>query len=180
MFNSQGYAALASLSLYLGLRLVAESLVELTLHSGRNRIVRRMMAAVGHPVIELVRRQFELDPRYIHLSLFFLASHPRPVREARLFVADDAFQPQTGDDSKVVGDDHHRRAGGVATGLERDVAAVIAVERWLDPGIRDRAEEGSDDTLTLLNVSRRGGRERAAMLPRREPFAASRRIASGS
>jgi 23S rRNA pseudouridine2605 synthase/16S rRNA pseudouridine516 synthase len=36
----------------------AESLVEITLHSGRNRIVRRMMAAVGHPVIELVRRQF--------------------------------------------------------------------------------------------------------------------------
>lgn len=34
------------------------SLVELTLHSGRNRIVRRMMAAVGHPVAELVRRQF--------------------------------------------------------------------------------------------------------------------------
>ncbi|MFE1666203.1 pseudouridine synthase [Microbacterium sp. P02] len=35
-----------------------ESLVELTLHSGKNRIVRRMMAAVGHPVRELVRRQF--------------------------------------------------------------------------------------------------------------------------
>jgi pseudouridine synthase len=35
-----------------------ESLVELTLHSGRNRIVRRMLAAVGHPVKELVRRQF--------------------------------------------------------------------------------------------------------------------------
>ncbi|MCT9821179.1 rRNA pseudouridine synthase [Microbacterium sp. W1N] len=34
------------------------SLVELTLHSGRNRIVRRMMAATGHPVRELVRRQF--------------------------------------------------------------------------------------------------------------------------
>lgn len=34
------------------------SLVELTLHSGRNRIVRRMMAAVRHPVEELVRRQF--------------------------------------------------------------------------------------------------------------------------
>lgn len=34
------------------------SLIELTLHSGRNRIVRRMMAAVGHPVVELVRRQF--------------------------------------------------------------------------------------------------------------------------
>ncbi|HBR88286.1 MAG TPA: MFS transporter, partial [Microbacterium sp.] len=34
------------------------SLVQLTLHSGRNRIVRRMMDAVGHPVEDLVRRQF--------------------------------------------------------------------------------------------------------------------------
>jgi 23S rRNA pseudouridine2605 synthase len=34
------------------------SLVEITLHSGRNRIVRRMLDAVGHPVVELVRRQF--------------------------------------------------------------------------------------------------------------------------
>jgi len=34
------------------------SLVELTLHSGRNRIVRRMLDHVGHPVIELVRRAF--------------------------------------------------------------------------------------------------------------------------
>ncbi|HRQ00551.1 MAG TPA: pseudouridine synthase [Terrimesophilobacter sp.] len=34
------------------------SLVELSLHSGRNRIVRRMLDAVGHPVLELVRRSF--------------------------------------------------------------------------------------------------------------------------
>lgn len=34
------------------------SLVEVTLHSGRNRIVRRMLAEVGHPVVDLVRRQF--------------------------------------------------------------------------------------------------------------------------
>lgn len=34
------------------------SMVELTLHSGKNRIVRRMLDAVGHPVVELVRRQF--------------------------------------------------------------------------------------------------------------------------
>jgi 23S rRNA pseudouridine2605 synthase/16S rRNA pseudouridine516 synthase len=33
-------------------------MVEVTLHSGRNRIVRRMLDAVGHPVIDLVRRQF--------------------------------------------------------------------------------------------------------------------------
>jgi 23S rRNA pseudouridine2605 synthase/16S rRNA pseudouridine516 synthase len=35
-----------------------ETMVEITLHSGRNRIVRRMLDEVGHPVIELVRRQF--------------------------------------------------------------------------------------------------------------------------
>ncbi|ARC56608.1 putative RNA pseudouridine synthase [Frondihabitans sp. 762G35] len=34
------------------------SIVEITLHSGRNRIVRRMLEAVGHPVVDLVRRQF--------------------------------------------------------------------------------------------------------------------------
>ncbi len=34
------------------------TLVEITLHSGRNRIVRRMLKHVGHPVIELVRRSF--------------------------------------------------------------------------------------------------------------------------
>lgn len=34
------------------------SIVELTLHSGRNRIVRRMLDAVGHPVTDLVRRRF--------------------------------------------------------------------------------------------------------------------------
>lgn len=36
----------------------SESLVEIVLHSGRNRIVRRMFAEVGHPVIGLVRQQF--------------------------------------------------------------------------------------------------------------------------
>ena len=33
------------------------SIVELVLHDGRNRIVRRLMDAVGHPVVELVRTQ---------------------------------------------------------------------------------------------------------------------------
>ena len=33
----------------------AGSIVEVTLHSGRNRIVRRMLAAVGHPVQRLAR-----------------------------------------------------------------------------------------------------------------------------
>ena len=34
------------------------SLVQVELHEGRNRIVRRMMEAVGHPVLELARTQF--------------------------------------------------------------------------------------------------------------------------
>ena len=34
------------------------SLVELTIHSGKNRIVRRFLAELGHPVEDLVRRQF--------------------------------------------------------------------------------------------------------------------------
>lgn len=33
------------------------AIVEVTLHEGRNRIVRRMLAEVGHPVIDLVRTQ---------------------------------------------------------------------------------------------------------------------------
>ncbi len=36
-------------------RLTDRSLVEVVLHSGRNRIVRRMLDAVGYPVVDLVR-----------------------------------------------------------------------------------------------------------------------------
>ena len=36
-------------------RAASRSLVQITLHSGRNRIVRRMMDAVGHPVRQLSR-----------------------------------------------------------------------------------------------------------------------------
>lgn len=31
---------------------------------------------------DAVRRQFELDPRFVHLGLFYMTAHPRPVREA--------------------------------------------------------------------------------------------------
>src|SRR5256886_17205384 len=30
----------------------------------------------------VVREQFDLDPNFTHLGLFYLASHPRPVRTA--------------------------------------------------------------------------------------------------
>lgn len=57
-----------------GSRVQDQTLVEVTLHSGRNRIVRRMFDAVGHPVLELVRRQF--GP--IHLGTM----KPGELREA--------------------------------------------------------------------------------------------------
>lgn len=34
------------------------SLIEIVLHSGRNRIVRRMLEHIGYPVVDLVRKQF--------------------------------------------------------------------------------------------------------------------------
>ncbi len=37
---------------------IGESLLEIELHSGRNRIVRRMFDFLGHPVLGLVRKQF--------------------------------------------------------------------------------------------------------------------------
>lgn len=36
----------------------ASSMIEVTIHSGRNRIIRRMFDAVGHPVMALSRQQF--------------------------------------------------------------------------------------------------------------------------
>ena len=50
------------------------TIVEITLHSGRNRIVRRMLEAVGHPVLELVRRQF--GP--LHLGTLGVGTRARP------------------------------------------------------------------------------------------------------
>jgi 23S rRNA pseudouridine2605 synthase len=35
----------------------SRAIVEVVLHEGRKHIVRRLLAAVGHPVIELVRTQ---------------------------------------------------------------------------------------------------------------------------
>ena len=41
-----------------GVRRVSANVIELTIHEGRNRQVRRMCEAVGHPVRELVRTSF--------------------------------------------------------------------------------------------------------------------------
>jgi 23S rRNA pseudouridine2605 synthase len=39
-------------------RKVSSSLIELTIHEGRKRQVKRMLEAVGHPVLELQRTAF--------------------------------------------------------------------------------------------------------------------------
>ncbi|MFO7689002.1 MAG: pseudouridine synthase [Cryobacterium sp.] len=79
------------------------SMVELSLHSGRNRIVRRMLGAVGHPVVDLVRRQFgplnlgtlrqgavrELTREELGALLTVSRSAPTPGRDA----ARDAAAP---------------------------------------------------------------------------------------
>jgi selenocysteine lyase/cysteine desulfurase len=38
--------------------------------------------APAPPTWDWLRAQFDLDPAYIHMTQFFLSSHPRPVREA--------------------------------------------------------------------------------------------------
>jgi selenocysteine lyase/cysteine desulfurase len=44
--------------------------------------VEKPLAAPATDDWELVRKQFPLDRRFIHMSQFFLASHPQPVRAA--------------------------------------------------------------------------------------------------
>jgi len=80
------------------------SMVELTLHSGRNRIVRRMLAEVGHPVVDLVRRQF--GP--LHLGTL-PAGRTRELndreRGALLTLARAAKSDQTGSGENAAGDE---------------------------------------------------------------------------
>lgn len=73
----------------------SHSLVEVTLHSGRNRIVRRMLAAVGHPVEELVRRSF--GPLHLgSLRLGELRELSAAERGALLSAAQDGFDAASG------------------------------------------------------------------------------------
>lgn len=61
--------------------LAAGALATVTPIFGREQEIRPVKSADLHDW-NVVRQQFDLDPAYTHLGLFFLASHPRPVRAA--------------------------------------------------------------------------------------------------
>jgi isopenicillin-N epimerase len=71
--NRRGFLVATGYSMTSGLLSTAHSSLSLTQASGPTADLR------DWPV---VRDQFDLSRDYIHLSSFFLASHPRPVREA--------------------------------------------------------------------------------------------------
>lgn len=75
VFNSQGYAALASLSLYLGLRLIAESLVELT-GQGNIRIIdiSRSLDRVGRHWFNMENLPYPASENWAFLFLFGVIS----------------------------------------------------------------------------------------------------------
>jgi pseudouridine synthase len=83
-----------------------QSLVEIVLHSGRNRIVRRMFEAVGHPVLGLVRKSFgpiQLGPlkpgqvrelNKMEISALLKAADGKPAKSPRPVAAKPPQRPQ--------------------------------------------------------------------------------------
>ncbi|MBX3087845.1 MAG: rRNA pseudouridine synthase [Cryobacterium sp.] len=83
-----------------------ESLIELSLHSGRNRIVRRMLDAVGHPVLDLVRRSFGplhlgslpvgavRDLTKVEIGQLLRVSRDKPNPEVRAGSSNKGTQPE--------------------------------------------------------------------------------------
>ncbi len=82
------------------------TLVEVTLHSGRNRIVRRMFDAVGHPVIELVRRQF--GPLHLGtLAAGSMRALNTAERNELLTLARSVGAPTAPDKAPTTGNEHN-------------------------------------------------------------------------
>ncbi|QIK64092.1 rRNA pseudouridine synthase [Leucobacter viscericola] len=95
------------------------SLIEVTLHSGRNRIVRRMLAEVGHPVEELVRRQF--GPLHLGtLRVGEMRELSAGERGALLSAADEGGQ----DPEQSGGDDRGQDRGAQGGRQDRGRGAV--------------------------------------------------------
>jgi pseudouridine synthase len=104
----------------------SHSLVEVTLHSGRNRIVRRMLAEVGHPVEELVRRQF--GPLHLGtLRIGEMRELSAGERGALLSAAEAGGTSGVGEDDSEQGSRERgdqKRDAGKRDGQARDRGAV--------------------------------------------------------
>lgn len=125
------------------------TLVEVTLHSGRNRIVRRMLAAVGHPVEELVRRSF--GPLHLgSLGEGQLRELSDAERGALLTIGE---LPQ--DDRRVA-----KRARQISAGRPGDGAGARGMRGVAKRG-NPHGRRGGSGGASLSGDSRRGGAGRA-------------------
>jgi pseudouridine synthase len=86
-----------------------DSLLEIVLHSGRNRIVRRMLDHVGHPVTGLVRKQF--GP--IHLGTLKVGQvrHLSKIEVGALLKAAQGKTPRAPRPARASGDTVHSSTG---------------------------------------------------------------------
>jgi len=84
--------------------LVEPSVLRITIHEGRNRQVRRMCEAVGHPVVRLVRTRIgELADRRLAPGQW------RPLDQGEVRTLEALSATRTGDGAMPSGDDDSRR-----------------------------------------------------------------------
>jgi pseudouridine synthase len=102
------------------------SIVEITLHSGRNRIVRRMLDAVGHPVVDLVRRSFG----------------PLHLGSLRLGEVRDLTRDELGDILTIA------RDAGIAPAEPSAVAAAVVQDSMATGLVEVEVEGAGDPALT--------------------------------
>ncbi|GAA0962248.1 hypothetical protein FFA01_27090 [Frigoribacterium faeni] len=125
------------------------SLIEITLHSGRNRIVRRMLEAVGHPVIDLVRRSF--GP--LHLGTLKVG-HMRSLNKAELgailTISRDATPSPRVDAAPVT-------ESADAPVDEADVVEVALDETEVEKEYYDEDDEEFDPSTDARDEKRRRG-----------------------
>lgn len=132
----------------------AHSLVEVTLHSGRNRIVRRMLAEVGHPVVELVRRQF--GPLHLGtLRVGELRELSAGERGALLSAAEDDGAPDHGAPDRGASDGGEAQGGGSGGASRPRRRGEITAGR---PG-DGKGARGMRGTAARGNPHGRGGRK---------------------
>jgi pseudouridine synthase len=125
------------------------SLIEITLHSGRNRVVRRMLEAVGHPVIDLVRRSF--GP--LHLGTLKVG-HMRTLNKAELgailTIARDATASPRVDAAPVT-------ESADAPVVEADVVEVALDDTEVEKEFYDEDDEEFDPATDARDAKRRRG-----------------------